>query len=268
VSAPTLAKSFGAASIQKGSSTSLTFTVTNPNASTSLVNVGFTDPLPAGLHVANPNGATGTCLSNLGAAVTALPGTGTITVSDIVMPGGSNCTVAVDVVGTAAGVQNNVTDHVSGSYDDGSGDYTLVNGNTASDSVTVIGPPVLTKSFAVKSIPVGGTAGLTFSIDNPNPGTSLTAIGFTDTLPAGLVVATPSGLSGSCGGGTITADAGTQTISLSGASLNASAMCTFSLGVTGTAKEYNTTQQRRSARPGGERGRRRRRPCSSDFRLQ
>src|SRR5205823_335565 len=107
---PTLAKSFGAASIQEGSSTSLTFTVTNPNASTPLVDVGFTDSLPAGLQVANPNGATGTCLSNLGGAATALPGTATITLSDIGMPGGSNCTVSVDVVGTAAGVQDNITD--------------------------------------------------------------------------------------------------------------------------------------------------------------
>jgi hypothetical protein len=65
----------------------------------------------------------------------------------------------------------------------------------------------------------------------------LTGVGFTDTLPAGLVVATPNGLSSGAGdcqssGGTVTAPAGGNSISLSGASINASDSCTFSVIVT------------------------------------
>ena len=73
--------------------------------------------------------------------------------------------------------------------------------------------------------------------------TALTGIGFTDSLPAGMAVATPSGLTGSCGGGTITAAAGSGTISLAGASLAGSASCTFSANVTGTTLgvKNNTT---------------------------
>src|SRR4029077_20727527 len=86
---------------------------------------------------------------------------------------------------------------------------------------------------------------LSFTLSNPNAGASLTGVGFTDTLPAGLVIATPNGLTGSCGGGTITATAGTTVISLAGATLAASASCTFAVNVTAlpanTGPKNNTT---------------------------
>jgi hypothetical protein len=47
-------------------------------------------------------------------------------------------------------------------------------------------------------------------------------------------VATPNGLTGSCGGGTITATAGSGTISLTGGSIPVASSCTFSVNVTGT----------------------------------
>jgi arabinogalactan endo-1,4-beta-galactosidase len=104
-------------------------------------------------------------------------------------------------------------------------------------------PPTIGMTFGAASVALNGSAFLTFNLSNPNSGLSLSGIGFSDTLPAGLAVSTPDGLSGSCGGGTITAAAGSNSISLSGATLAAGASCSFGVNVTGTATgtQNNTT---------------------------
>jgi hypothetical protein len=106
---------------------------------------------------------------------------------------------------------------------------------SVTDTATVSGgmPPTLTKSFADSEIQLFNNTALSFTLTNPNT-FPLTGLAFTDTLPPGLVVATTYTI-GTCGGGTITAIGGTNTISLSGATLAASATCTFSVRVTGTA---------------------------------
>jgi uncharacterized repeat protein (TIGR01451 family) len=101
--------------------------------------------------------------------------------------------------------------------------------------VAVVAPPTISKLFGtVGSIVPGGTTTLSFTIDNPNGTVALNGVAFIDTLPAGLVVATPNGLTGSCGGGIITATPGSGSISLTGAMLAAGASCTFSVNVTAT----------------------------------
>jgi hypothetical protein len=86
-----------------------------------------------------------------------------------------------------------------------------------------------------------------YTVTNPNPGSlpnvrpaaisvfswTLSGIGFVDHLPAGLVVATPNGLTGDCGVGSIAATSGSASITLSDASLAPGASCTFAINVTG-----------------------------------
>jgi uncharacterized repeat protein (TIGR01451 family) len=234
-SPPTITKNFGAASIPRNSNTTLTFVIANPNTNTGLTGVAFTDTLPAGLQVATPNGLTGSCGSG---TITAVAGSGSVSLSGGTLTAspaaGSSCTITVNVTGVTAGVQNNsvqVTSTEGGT------------GNTSNASVTVVAPPVIIKAFGAASIPLNGTTTLQFTIQNQNTTTTLTGVGFSDTLPAGLIISTPNGLAGNTCTGTLTATQNTNVISLSGASINQSTSCTFTINVTGTTAgtQTNTT---------------------------
>jgi uncharacterized repeat protein (TIGR01451 family) len=229
-SAPVIAKAFGSATIPLNGTTSLTFTITNPNTGTALTGLAFTDTFPTGLVISTPNGLSNTC----GGTATATAGAGSASLSAGTLAASGSCTFSVNVTGTTAGVKNNsvqVTSTEGGT------------GNTSNASVTVAGPPVISKAFGAASIPLNGSTSLSFTIQNSNVTSSLSGIAFSDTLPAGLIISTPNGLVGSCGGGTITATQGTNVVNLSGATLAQSSSCTFSLNVTGTSagQKNNTT---------------------------
>ena len=110
---------------------------------------------------------------------------------------------------------------------------TTYSSNSAPPSPVVI-PPVIIKTFGAANINLNDTTSLTFTITNSNAFVSLSGISFGDNLPSGLVIATPNGQSGSCGGGTISATAGGTSVSLSGATLAANSSCNFSVNVKGT----------------------------------
>src|SRR4029079_3151866 len=99
---------------------------------------------------------------------------------------------------------------------------------------TIAEPPTIGKSFGALSIDVCDATSLTFTLENPNPAMALTGVGFVDVLPSGLVVSTPNGLAGGCGGGIVTATAGSATVTLSGATLGANVTCVITLNVTAT----------------------------------
>jgi len=92
-------------------------------------------------------------------------------------------------------------------------------------------PPQIMQAFRVPSIPLNGIASLTFHITNPNSSSTLSGVAFTDNFPSGLAIASPSNLTSSCGG----ANAGSASVTLSGATLPAAGSCTISLNVTGTS---------------------------------
>src|SRR5262249_21253048 len=81
--------------------------------------------------------------------------------------------------------------------------------------------PTINKSFGSTAVQLNAIPSLMFTIENPpeNTNPSLNGVAFTDPLPAGLVIATPNGLSGSCPGATILAPAGGTSLSMSGAAL-------------------------------------------------
>jgi hypothetical protein len=232
VAPPTIAKLFGAATIPSNSSTSLTFNVNNPNGTVALSGIGFTDPLPSGLVVSTPNGLNGSCGAG---TTTAVAGSTSVTLSGAILGAAANCTFTVNVTSTNAGVENNTTSVVTSTQGG--------NGEPASDSITVLAPPVISKAFGADSIPLASSTSLSFTITNPNTTVALTGVGVIDTLPSGVVVASPNGFTGSCGGGTITAVAGSSSVTLSSATLAEDASCTFAVIVTGSTvgSQVNTT---------------------------
>jgi hypothetical protein len=107
-------------------------------------------------------------------------------------------------------------------------------GDPASATLYIASAPTIGAAFGAPSIKVGQTTPLTFTIANPNMVQGFTGLGFSDSLPVGLVVATPSGASDSCGG-TLSATPGGSGIALSGGSLPAGAGCTVVVNVAGVA---------------------------------
>ncbi len=114
---------------------------------------------------------------------------------------------------------------------------------SAQQTESVVTPPSISKAFGAAAIPVNGTTSLTLTITNPAANTvALTGVAFTDNLPAGLVVSTPSGLSNTCTG-TATATAGSGSVGLSGGSVAVNNSCKVVVNITGTTSgvKNNTT---------------------------
>jgi hypothetical protein len=132
-SPPSITSAFTPTSIPDGGTSSLSFTISDPNSSGTLSGVFFTDTLPADLVVDNPNGENGTCGSS--STVTANPGASTISLSGGSLTGGTTCTVSV-----------NVTSNVAGTYQNHTGTVTSSNGgsgNSDTESLSVIAPPTV-----------------------------------------------------------------------------------------------------------------------------
>jgi uncharacterized repeat protein (TIGR01451 family) len=251
-SPPTISTLFLPSQISPGSSTLLSFTLTNPNA-VNFTGVAFTDTLPSGLTVASPNNLSNSC----GGTVTASSGSSSITLAGGVVgaipplateSGGGECFISMEVKAASSGTFDNTTGAISAN-ESGAG----ATSNTAALAVTSPLPPTISKSFNASSIADGGTTALVFVISNPNSA-ALTGVSFTDSLPASLLVATPNALTNSCGG-TVTAVPKSTSISLSGGTVEASestVACSISLLVMGTAVGTikNTTGAITSAQTG------------------
>ena len=247
---PTISKLFLPDRVTPNGTTLLSFTISNPNSdpntNVTLTGIAFADNLPVGLVIASPNELSNDC----GGTVTATPGSssisligGTLAPADpALLPGQSKnqasenlaqgaCFITVKVKAPSdLGTLNNTTGPIT-SNESGPG----ATSNTASLTVTPPPvPPTIAKGFGTASIPLNGTTTLTFLLTNPNANVMLMNIAASDTLPAGLVVASANSLAGSCEADII-AEPGTNMIGITALNLPASSSCSFSVDVTGTS---------------------------------
>lgn len=124
VAPPVLAKAFSPTGIFTGDTSTLSFVITNPNRSSPLSGLSFSDSLPAGLTA--PNSTTS---SLCGSGSLVITGGNLLTFSGGSLAALGSCTFTVTVTGTTEGTKNNTTGIVT-STEGG-------NGNTASASLVV-----------------------------------------------------------------------------------------------------------------------------------
>jgi len=221
--APNVTKTFAPTGIASGGTSTLTITITNPNAGTALTGVGITDPFPAGLSMATPLNVNNTCGGTLNPAPAV--GNTSFTLSGGTIAAGGSCTITADITSTTIGNAVNTTQAVT-STEGGTG-------NSASATLAVLQPPTIVKSFTPANIASGGTSALAITVTNPNAGVALTGVGFTDTFPGGVSIATPLIVNNTCGGTlTPTPVVGGTAINLSGGTVAAGGSCTVTVNVT------------------------------------
>ncbi|MCK7594475.1 beta strand repeat-containing protein [Pseudomarimonas salicorniae] len=224
---PTFNKAFAPDTIGPGSSSALTFTIDNSGFPQGATSLSFSDSLPAGVTIA----ATGAVSNGCGGTLVAPAGTSTINFSDGVVGANGVCTIVVDVTSAAVGTHTNVSSVLS--FDTGSG---VTPGNSATDDLVVAADrPGFSKSFSPSGVAFGGRSTLTFLIDNSLNASTAFSAQFTDSLPLGVRVASPSNVFTDCTGGSAAAAPGGSTISLSDAVLSAGTLCTVSVDVVADA---------------------------------
>ncbi|MFO1284681.1 MAG: hypothetical protein U1F51_19855 [Burkholderiales bacterium] len=118
IAPPQISKAFGAPYVSLGGTTTLVFTLVNPNTASALSGVAFNDPLPAGLTLASPPQTNSNCIG----VVDATAGGASITLSAGSLAANASCTISVVVVAIAVGPADNVSGNVT-SIEGGTGGF-------------------------------------------------------------------------------------------------------------------------------------------------
>lgn len=224
-----VAKAFSPATIAPGATSNLTLTLSNRNLNTVTV-TSLTDNLPANTT------ATALVSNSCGGSLNAFPAT-SITLTGGTIPPATNpttnstgsCAIVVAVTAATAGGYTN-------SIPAGTFNAAPINYNAANATLTVSStpPPVSAgKAFAPSTILTSGTSLLTITLSNSSASTATINSFAEDLLSMGNVavriIASP--LPSTTCGGTLTAVAGTTTISLSGGSIPAAGNCLIRVAV-------------------------------------
>ncbi len=194
IAPPILAKSFNASSVLTSGTSTLTFTLTNPNTFNSLTGIGFTDNAgtgwPAGVTVAT-GGPTAACG---GTYSTTAPNS--LTFSGGTLALNASCTFSVSVTGATSGTKTDTTSAVTAT-----GPIALT-GNTTTGTLDVKDPVLLlglNKQISTdntnwfKYVGIIPTQDVYYKFTITNDGEAdLTGISVDDSIYPGLVGCTPA----------------------------------------------------------------------------
>jgi CSLREA domain-containing protein len=236
IPSPTISKAFGPVTIQSGGTSTVTLTLTNPNAF-ALTGASFTDTLT---NISAVGGAVGGTCAGANTNTLGAGATGLLSFSGITIPGsgtnGGVCTVTFDVTSSTLGVRPNSTSGVTTTQ-------TPTPGAASSTvNLTVLAAPTIAKVFGPPAtIQSGGTSTVTLTLSNPNS-TALTGAAFTDMLVNGMT-ATAGNVTGSCNAAPATLNSGDTALSFSGITIPSNGSCTVIFNVTSSTPgdTQNTT---------------------------
>lgn len=247
--APTGSKTFAPSPSYVGLPTTLTITLTNPNASATMPLTTFTDTLPTGMVVAPTPNASVTCSGTgfVNGTVTPSAGDGAVTLNGGTIGQNGTCQVKVDVVVSALDAGNTSQNYTNTVAAGAIGNTRGLSSPSFQRQLTVSAPVSVAKSFTPSTVPVGATSTLKIVITN-NGGVALTGTAFTDTFPSANLVATGTVPVVTCSSGT-NGTATVDTVSspnkllLSDATVAAAGgTCTVTVPVTATAEsQYDNT---------------------------
>lgn len=222
-----------------GGLTTLTFTITNPNAFNSATDISFSDDLNAAVPDLSAIDLPANEVCGTGSQI---GGTTTLNFTGGSLSPGASCTFSVTIQVpelATPGSYVNTTSTIQAT----TGGVTGV--SRAASATLVVNPsPFFGKGFAPSPIVVGGVSTLTFTVDNSaNVSAAASGLDFTDNLPAGMLIATPANAATTCTGGALNATEGASTIAYSGGAVAAASSCTVLVDVIGlSAGSYlNTT---------------------------
>lgn len=151
---------------------------------------------------------------------------------------------AIDAAGTLTYTPSNGTSGTATFSvvlsDDGSNTPPNSNSSGAqSFTIVVLTGSGVASAFAPASIPAGGISTFTVTLSNPN-GSDITGVAFTNTWPAGVIVAPSPAAATTCPGGVVTPAGDDLSFSFASGSIPANGSCTVSIAVTSTAPGVHT----------------------------
>lgn len=241
---PTVAKAFSPATIGMGQTSTLTVTLTNPNAD-AITGAAFTDTYPANVATAVTPNASTTCASGIVGSTA-----GSVSLSGATIPAGGSCTVSIDVTSNVVNLAGYVNTLAAGAVTTANAGS---NAAPASATLIVNATPTITKSFAFN--PATGAASMSITITN-NDAVAITALSFTDLFPTGMTTANPPAVTPAvpCGAGSsiqswngtvaaaLSATGGNVGIKLTAGQIAAGASCTFSVNLAVNSLGIYTSQ--------------------------
>ncbi|MDJ0826439.1 MAG: autotransporter domain-containing protein [Rhodobacter sp.] len=235
-SPPGFSKAFDPGRIDQGATATLRFTIDNSANAIEATDLDFTDQFPEGLIVAAAPGVVNDC----GGAVTATALEDSVALTGGTVAAGASCTIEVTVQALLAGSLLNTTSALTSSL----ADAAATSATLAVDAV----PLSLSLGYAPAEIEQTQTSTSTYTLQN-TAAIDASAVALSDTLPAGVTIASPSSASTTCSGGALSAPAGGTSVSLSGGSLAAGASCTITVDVTSAivGSYPNTTESATSS---------------------